>query len=218
MSTKYIVNNASGQTITGDVTINGNLNVTGVTNTRPYKVYTALLSQATGTIESLVISGGSLVVGVTYVINNNSGNPDFTNVGAPNNNSGTYFIATGTTPNSWGNENANLIYNTGAPIPIVLENTIGNVWFTYIDIGRFEMNSDGLFPLENTVVLNSTFFSINAGNLVTLSTSGFESNNENSIFLTTVMTVDGILDFYDGVLGPSTIFEVRVYNNYTNPK
>lgn len=45
MSTKYIVDNVSEQTITGDLTINGNVVITGTTNTRPYKVYTALLTQ-----------------------------------------------------------------------------------------------------------------------------------------------------------------------------
>jgi hypothetical protein len=32
MATKYIVNDLTGQTITGDLTINGNLNVTGTTS------------------------------------------------------------------------------------------------------------------------------------------------------------------------------------------
>lgn len=45
METKYIINNATGQTISGNITINGDLIITGDTSIRPYKVYTALLSQ-----------------------------------------------------------------------------------------------------------------------------------------------------------------------------
>ena len=45
-TTKYIVNNLSGQTLNGDLTINGDFIITGTTNIRPYKVYTALLTQS----------------------------------------------------------------------------------------------------------------------------------------------------------------------------
>jgi hypothetical protein len=151
MATKYIVNNVTGQTINGDITINGNVTITGTTNTRPYKVYTALLTQSGG--DSLEeISSGELEIGVTYQINQPKGeNPkigDFTNVGAPNNNNGTYFVATGTTPNQWGD--TLLTYNTGAPVVTVLENTIGNIWFTYEGIANYVMNSNGLLPNYKT--------------------------------------------------------------------
>ena len=43
MATKYIVDNLTGQTITGNVTINGNLSVTGVT-TGSLSTYKALLT------------------------------------------------------------------------------------------------------------------------------------------------------------------------------
>jgi hypothetical protein len=123
--------------------------------TRPYKVYTALLTQSGGD-DPLSIDSGLLTIGVTYYINNNSSGMDFTNVGAPNNIAGesTYFIATGTTPNSWGagegTGNGTLSYNTGAPVVTVLENTIGNIWFTYDMVGRYNVNSDGLFTTNKT--------------------------------------------------------------------
>lgn len=47
-TTKYIVNNVTGQTIYSGITINGNLTLSGNTNIRPYKVYTALLTQEAG--------------------------------------------------------------------------------------------------------------------------------------------------------------------------
>ena len=116
-----------------------------------YKVYTALLTQSGGDdLQSQ--QSGLLTVGVTYYIDDNASNPDFTNVGAPNNNVGTYFVATGTTPNSWGE--ATLNYNTGAPVVTVLQNTIGNVWFTYFGSGNYLINSNGLFTVNKTFTQN----------------------------------------------------------------
>jgi hypothetical protein len=55
------------------------------------------------------ISSGDLVVDQAYVIKDNSGSGDFTNVGASDNLDGTYFVATGTTPTDWGHPSAVLI-------------------------------------------------------------------------------------------------------------
>jgi hypothetical protein len=85
------------------------------------------------------------------LINVNDVGGDFTNVGAPNNNVGTSFVATGTTPNSWGdNLNVELEYNTGAPVVTVLENTIGNIWFQYSSVGNYNIWSDSLFTENKT--------------------------------------------------------------------
>ena len=149
MATKYIVNNVTGQTINGDVTINGALTVTGGTSIIPYKVYTALLTQSGGSTEDS-ISAGTLTIGVTYYINQESTGMDFTNVGAPNNNLGTYFVATGTNPNSWGSgANYTLGYDAGAPVVTVLENTIGNIWFIYESPGTYHLMSDDGLLIEN---------------------------------------------------------------------
>lgn len=115
-----------------------------------YRVYTALLTQNGGD-DPQYQQSGDLIIGVTYYIDDNASNPDFTNVGAPNNNVGTYFVATGTTPNSWGE--AGLAYNTGAPVVTVLENTIGNIWFTYNSVGYYSINSSGLFTGNKTFTI-----------------------------------------------------------------
>jgi hypothetical protein len=114
-------------------------------------VYTALLTQSGGQ-NPLVIGSGTLTIGVTYFLDDVSGQPDFTNVGAPNNESGTAFVATGTTPNSWGEPfTGNVLnYDTGAPVVTVLENTIGNVWFTFVSEGSYYCNSSGLFTIGKT--------------------------------------------------------------------
>lgn len=116
----------------------------------PYKVYSALLTQ-NGDSNLVIYTAGTLEIGKTYEIYDLTGaaNFDFTNVGAPNNNIGTYFVATGTIPNSWG-INVGLKANTGAPIVTVLENTIGNIWFTYESAGLYFMKSSGLFLNDKT--------------------------------------------------------------------
>lgn len=129
-------------------------NLTYLDNKVPYKVYTALLTQS-GASDEFRKDTGLLIIGITYYINYNSPGMDFTNVGAPNNNLGTYFVATGTTPNSWGGNEALgpiLLYNTGAPVVTVLENTIGNIWFTYNNVGIYKVNSSGLFTGNKTIV------------------------------------------------------------------
>ncbi len=107
-----------------------------------YKVYTALLTQSGGS-NVVNITSGDLTIGVTYIIKSGGVGGDFTNVGAPNNDANTLFVATGTTPNSWGT--TSLDYNEGAPTVIVLENTIGNIWFTYDSVGTYGAFSDSLF-------------------------------------------------------------------------
>ena len=133
---------------------------------RPYKVYTALLTQSGGD-DPMSLDTGLLTIGATYYINNDSSGMDFTNVGSPNNNIGTSFVATGTTPNSWGSQqgtaNATLQYNTAAPVVTVLENTIGNVWFTYDDVGYYYAHSNGLFPQDKSWTPTIQIFNDTAG-------------------------------------------------------
>lgn len=171
-----------------------------------YKVYTALLTQS-GKDDILNISGGNLTIGVTYYIDD-SGGGDFTNVGAPNNDFGTYFVATGTTPNSWGTL-ANLLYNTGAPVVTVLENTIGDIWFSYNGFGSYFIQS-----YDNTFIPEKTFSLIGTPNDITSVPGVFE------IFSTTTLGINDAMQLLsfdmsstlvDGQLYKTSI-EIRVYN------
>jgi hypothetical protein len=120
---------------------------------RPYKVYTALLTQSGGD-DPLTLSSGAVTKGVTYYITDAS-DGDFSNVGAPSNDDSTWFVAINDeVPNNYGS--ALLRYNTGAPVVTVLENTIGDIWFTYSGTGQCSINSDGLFILNKTVFFGST--------------------------------------------------------------
>jgi hypothetical protein len=130
---------------------------TTTTTTLPvYRVFTALLTQTGGDSPTLVIDL-PLVPGITYeIIDNDGSTADFTNVGAPNNNVGTFFVATGSTPNSWGdNLLGQLQFNAGAPVATILENTIGNIWFTYDNQGIYKINND-----SNLFIVDKTFFYI----------------------------------------------------------
>ena len=174
----------------------------------PYKVFTALLTQ-TGASDSQTLTSGELTYGRTYYISaTDGGTVDFTNVGAPNNNEGTSFIATATAnPNSWGeNGNGSLSFNTGAPVVTVLENTIGNIWFEYNDPGNYIMSSNSLFTENKTVSLNDQTRCIDSSN--NTYNLYVTANDENTIY---IETLDEDFAGINGMLDTKPI-EIRVYN------
>ena len=174
-----------------------------------YKVFTALLTQSGGSDVQYIGSDEILPlnVGVTYTIINNDGTGDFTNVGAPNNDVGTSFVATGTTPTNWGTTgDVQVSYNTGAPVATVLENTIGNIWFTYEGDGTYVCNSNGLFSSNKT----AGFITYNDGGPSGLSDKPFLSVypvNDYIIYVNSALDGLGSNDVF-----AFTSFEIRVYN------
>ena len=175
--------------------------------TPKYKVYTALLTQSGSDGPTLVIDL-PLIVGVTYeIIDNDGDTADFTNVGAPNNNGGTYFVATGTTPNSWGaNLLGELSYNTGAPVVTVLENTIGNIWFQYNGVGIYEIRSESLFIDKKTGVIMATPYNNGDPTEPRVYTTKIEAEYFISLYTFSINLTprDNSLDY--------TFIEIRVYN------
>jgi len=171
-----------------------------------YKSYTALITQY-GTDNLILVrwddipGGPDLIIGRTYRIMDNTGS-DFTNVGAPNNNIGTYFVATGIRPNNWGE--AILQFNTGAPIVTVLENTIGNIWFTYNLTGNYYINSNDLFTLRKTTAFISTGAEGVSNGIIT----GINVMDQSVIACNTVVTPATPID--DELY--NTPIEIRVYN------
>jgi hypothetical protein len=204
MATKYIVDNVTGQTITGDLTINGNVVITGATNTRPYKVYTALVTQTGGTDANQTSGDEFIMKGRTYYINDNPDNIDISSIGAPNNNVGTSFVAT-RDANGEFNFNLKLDFNAGAPTVIVLENTIGNIWFTYVDVGQYYANSNSLFTDTKTC----TFFGPPY-------TDEFIESIITQDYTTSDLTRISFWTFHDGTTMDNYLMnnpiEIRVYN------
>lgn len=171
-----------------------------------YKVFTALSTQA-GPNSVVVLTSGELIIGTTYRIKSYVEGDDFTNVGAPNNNVDTYFIATGTTPTNWTNS-SELNYNEGAPTVIVLENTIGNVWFQFNADGNYLALSDGLFTLGKTFViigdLSTSFSSDPFGKAIFNNSTEYEGQCE-------ITTSDSTNTLINSQLY-STPIRIEVYN------
>ena len=194
MGTKYIVNNLSGQTINGQPI------------DPKYKVFTALLTQSGGSEELSISTGEAVVKGVTYMIDGSDG--DFSNVGAPSNESGTWFVAINNeVPNSYGS--TRLLYNTGAPVVTVLENTIGNIWFTYGTQGLYYINNNVGWNTDKlwygtSGIGNSGEINVNPGR-VTISIDG-----PNPDLIITTYNNDYTSSVNDQL--KNTPIEIRIYN------
>lgn len=175
---------------------------TTIEDVKGYKVYTALLTQSGGD-NAQVLEGGPLTKGVSYVFDYAEGTWDFTNVGGPKYPDTTPFVATeNQEPINWAN--TGLLFNTGAPVVTVLENTIGNIWFTYSSPGTYDIKSDALFTN------NKTTFSINltGGDVGTGYVCLGEFNGDSILRITTGSPEGGEID---DVLSHTTPIEIRVY-------
>jgi hypothetical protein len=127
-----------------------------VTNTvRPYQVFTALLTQSGGNTDGTAFGTDYIYKGQTYTIVALNPGDSLIPYGAPNNEIGTSFICNQGTFD-WGDSASELSFQEGAPVATVLENTIGNVWFIYNDVGNYSVNSNGLFTLNKSLGLIST--------------------------------------------------------------
>lgn len=195
----------------------GNLQATGslhgtasyAENGIKYKVYTALLTQ-TGGSDIQNISSGAVTQGVTYQIDGADGASDFSNVGGPpiGTGDGTFFVATNSdVPNDYGA--ANLIYNNGAPVVTVLENTIGNIWFTYNGQGQYHANSNNLFS-DNKVYLTLNQLTQNIADNEPFIYS-ISRNDTNIISLQTFILHNNHCNIKNDSLF-NTPIEIRVYN------
>ena len=167
------------------------------------KEYVALLTQS-GTEDPHYITSGSLTVGVTYQITTYNSGDDFTNVGAPSNANGVYFVATGTTPTNWTHA-SHLGYDTAAPKAKVLLNEIGNIWLTRVAAGSYEVHSNGLFNDNTTVFITQT---ADQGNGAILSFT-VQMINDSQISIETSDLATGYSA--DGWLRKAS-FKIEIYN------
>lgn len=203
----FMVSNTTNTTYSGSQALK-NMNewytMQDVRNTvRPYKVFSCLLTQTENPSEE-ELAEAPLIIGVTYQISHDGPNTgDFTNVGAPNNEDGTFFIATGLEPNSWGD--SVLKWNTGVPVVQVLENDLGNMWFAFIAGGTFDIKSDNAsFTKDKTAFIDSTSYQPGIG-IVAISP---EDLSDAYITFTTSLSSG---PEQKSVVRP-TFVEIRVYN------
>jgi hypothetical protein len=198
--------NTSGEIVTVDD--NG---VVTTSYIPPYKVFTALLTQSGGDDIQYINwddNLNTLTIGVTYTITGNDDNSNFIPNGAPNNNVGTSFIATSSIV-AWGTGNTGdnqVSYNTGAPVATVLENTIGNIWFTYDGVGTYFINSNGLFIESKTTLNIETLNTLSNGNIFKV--FGDICSYPNII---AILGLNTLGEPVDGGLY-NTPIEIRVYN------
>ena len=195
MGTKYIVNNVSGQTINGE------------TFQRPYKVYTALLRQSGGDNPESTTSG-TLDIGRTYEITSYQEGDDFTNVGAPSNNTGIKFVATGGTPSVWTNS-SELSWNYGAPVVVVLENTIGYITWGYNGDGNYGGYLISGFPLDKTYYSVNGRFSDDGG---ASAYDAFLFSETDDFFVLTTWSNGGVQSNSLISNNQPLSIEIRVYN------
>lgn len=170
---------------------------------RGYKVFSALLSQE-GESEIIdKVGGDTLTLGQTYLIFSNPDNEDLTIFGAPNSDVGTYFLCTYAGILS----TATLYYNTGAPVANILENTIGNVWWTYNDQGSYGLFSNSLFGSDILKVPDYENVVCDFGNDAVHYFKTFYNSSNNIELQTRVNPTDTT----NGILN-NTFVEIRVYN------
>ena len=152
MGTKYIVDNVPNQTITGNITINGDLSVTGTT-TGGLATYKALLTQTgnvTGT--NLASFNYGLIIGETYTIITGQTGDDFSNIANVQsgviNESGCVFTAIGTTPSNW--INGSELASSGLLIVDVLENNLGyDIFWSQFSFGTYLGFPNNIGPKYN---------------------------------------------------------------------
>jgi hypothetical protein len=168
-----------------------------------YNVYTALLTQS-GTTNVVTQGIGSVTKGVTYQVDSYFANTDFSNVGGGTfDNPLQYFVASATaTPNDY--DGSILTSDTGAPIVAsILENTIGNIWFTFNADGEYVVNSENLFVTDKTFVIigSGTEGALNGAYITVVPGTNSSMNISSS---------SNFLAVNDELF--NTSFEIRVYN------
>lgn len=198
------VNNAE---VTGSLVVTGSITLNGNAIDRPYKVYTALLTQSGGD-NPLDLYSGAATKGVSYKVVGSVPTTDFSNIGGPvGENDDFLFVATkNEIPNNYSG--AGLLYNTGAPVVTVLENTIGNIWWTFDTEGTYSANSNSLFTAGKVF---STIYSQpvdNFGDGVKFALIKYETISTNTIVIMT--GTPGYQNYNSFLL--NTPIEIRVYN------
>ena len=195
MTTKYIVNNLTGQTITGDLTITGNLKSN---NTGTYRALLTETGSITGTSISDYFNYG-LIIGEQYTITNYQAGDDFSNIAnvinGNINQTGCVFIATGETPSNWFN--GSQLVSLGYLVVNELQNTLG----FGIDWSQNFMGGSGFYfatndntgPIINTFPIQKTSvktqnppFVFGYGNLIQVAGGVASLINKNDVVFVSV--------------------------------
>ncbi len=175
---------------------------------KAYKVYSSIINQViTEQKTSPVKPGEKFIIGKTYFISTLAKGDDFTNIGASQNLTGTYFIATGESPNSWSK--SEIIYDN-APVITELENTLGvDLYWKYKDVGQYILNSyTPIFFDNKTPKLN--YLNIEEEVVKTLT---LKRISDTEVLLSQTTIIDNTFTYVDDII--DAFIELRVYNGGT---
>lgn len=185
MSTRYIINNLSGQTITGNITINGNVNVTGTSISNNLATYKALISQ-TASINGNALSSfqGGLIIGETYTVNNYNVGDDFVNVANVLNGGVLTFTYSGT-----GEVGVTNTYNF-VPVSETSGSGVGAEFDVVVNSGVYESvtvtNYGSGYTIGDTLTLRwVSIGGIGPQNDITVTVTGLTPNSSGSEFIAT---------------------------------
>lgn len=150
--TKYIVNNATNQTINGDLFVGGSLKTNG---TGVYKALLTQVQQISGDTSSFA---NSLIIGERYTISSYVDGDDFSNVAnvvsGDINKTDCVFIATGQVASIWRDT---VLTSQGNLVVDVIENTMGyDIEWNNISEGYYVGFNKETGPLINTFPKNKT--------------------------------------------------------------
>ena len=184
MATKYIVNDLTGQTITGNLTINGNIIVTGTSNSN--SVYRALLTQ-TGPITGTSLSDFDygLIVGETYTITDYVSDDDFSNIANVQSGGTLTFGYVGTAINGYG------VFSgvTGTTTGLGSGATFDVYWCgtTYISINVIT-NGGGYVVGDTITILGTELSGSTPANDITITVTEVNPNVTGCVFIATGQT------------------------------
>ena len=183
-TTKYIVNNASGQVIDGNITINGGMTITGPAN--GFVTYKALLTQLgvqSGT--DLNDFNDGLIIGETYEILNYQSGDDFSNIANVLSGVVLTYSYSGTSvtgiTNTYTSGGATSGEGSGIEFEIVVNNDVYES-VSIVTIGYGYVNGDTI------TILGTNVGGISPDNDITITIDSTTTDNPNetgSIFITT---------------------------------
>lgn len=179
MATKYIVNNLTGQTITGDLTINGNLTTTSLNNSGTYR---ALLTQTGSLNGDSSYFNNRLIIGETYEITDYQNYDDFSNVANVISGGTLNFDYVGTAINGYG------VFSgvTGTATGLGSGATFDVYWCgtTYISI-NVVTNGGGYVVGDTITILGTELSGSTPANNITITVTEVNTNVTGCVFIAT---------------------------------
>lgn len=124
------------------LTVNIVTSLGGVTN---ITIADAGIGYEVGDVVTIGSGGYDATFEITAILSDN-----FSNVGYV---SSAVFTATGITPTYWGNSTVVVDADASAPIATIMENSIGDIEWTYQSLGRYRAELAGVFTSGKTFVM-----------------------------------------------------------------